>query len=69
MYCRGGHLGFPIGIKNKNFAQDLPLIIPEQFGFNCSSGFRKEDRLTLDPMGKCSNGKCLLLRNFKYDQS
>jgi hypothetical protein len=30
------------GIKNKNFAQDLPLIIPGQFGFNCSSGFREE---------------------------
>jgi hypothetical protein len=38
----GGHLGFPIGIKNRKFAQDLPMIIPGQFGFNCLSGFREE---------------------------
>jgi hypothetical protein len=45
------------------------MIIPGQFGFNCPSGFREEafwnifpigsnvklNRLTLDPMGKCSN--------------
>jgi hypothetical protein len=28
MYCGGGHLGFPIGIKNRNFVEDLPMIIP-----------------------------------------
>jgi hypothetical protein len=28
MSCGGGHLGFPIGIKNKNFVEDLPMIIP-----------------------------------------
>jgi hypothetical protein len=90
MSCGGGHLGFPIGIKNRNFVEDLPMIIPGQFGFNCPSGFREEasvetklprndhwkvlykfyvlyadrkskmattggHRLTLDPMGKCSN--------------
>jgi hypothetical protein len=32
MYCGGGHLGFPIGIKNINFVEDLPMIIPGQFG-------------------------------------
>jgi hypothetical protein len=42
MYCGGGHLGFPIGIKNMKFVEDLPMIIPGQFGFNCSSGFREE---------------------------
>jgi hypothetical protein len=31
----GGHLGFPIGIKNIQFVEDLPMIIPGQFGFNC----------------------------------
>ena len=31
----GGHLGFPIGIANKNLVEDLPMIIPGQFGFNC----------------------------------
>jgi hypothetical protein len=51
---RGGHLGFPIGIKNIKFAEDLPLIIPGQFGFNFPSGFREMF-------------KCLLLRNYKYD--
>jgi hypothetical protein len=39
MYCGGGHLGFPTGI---NFVEDLPMIIPGQFGFNCPSGFREE---------------------------
>ena len=34
MYCGGGHLGFPIGIKNITFLEDLPMIIPRQFGFN-----------------------------------
>jgi hypothetical protein len=29
MYCGGGHLGFPIGIKNIQFVEDLPMIIPE----------------------------------------
>jgi hypothetical protein len=24
------------------FYKDLPMIIPEQFGFNCPSGFREE---------------------------
>jgi hypothetical protein len=42
MYCGGGHLGFPIDIKNKNFVEDLPMIIPGQFGFNYLSGFREE---------------------------
>jgi hypothetical protein len=28
MFCSGGHLGFPIGIKNINFVEDLPMIIP-----------------------------------------
>jgi hypothetical protein len=39
---RGGHLGFPIGIKNRKFVEDLPMIIPRQFGFNYPSGFREE---------------------------
>jgi hypothetical protein len=47
MYCGGGHLGFPIDIKNIHLVEDLPMIIPGQFGFNCPSGC-----LTLDPMGK-----------------
>jgi hypothetical protein len=42
MSCGGGHLGFPIGIKNTHFVEDLPMIIPAQFGFNYPSGFREE---------------------------
>jgi hypothetical protein len=42
MYCGGGHLGFPIDIKNIHLVEDLPMIIPGQFGFNCPSGFREE---------------------------
>jgi hypothetical protein len=30
------------GIKNIQFVEDLPMIIPGQFGFNCPSGFREE---------------------------
>jgi hypothetical protein len=37
-----GHLGLPIGIKNINFVEDLTMIIPGQFGFNCQSSFREE---------------------------
>jgi hypothetical protein len=33
MYYGGGHLGFSIDIKNINFVEDLPMIIPGQFGF------------------------------------
>jgi hypothetical protein len=33
MTCGGSHLGFPIGIKNINYEEDLPMIIPGQFGF------------------------------------
>jgi hypothetical protein len=29
-------------IKNIHFVEDLPMIIPGQFGFNCPSGFREE---------------------------
>jgi hypothetical protein len=32
----------PIGIKNRHFVEDLPMIIPGQFGFNCPSGLREE---------------------------
>jgi hypothetical protein len=38
----GGHLGFLIGIKNAHLVEDLPMIIPGQFGFNYLSGFREE---------------------------
>jgi hypothetical protein len=37
MSCGGGHLEFPIGIKNTHFVEDLPMIIPGQFDFNSSS--------------------------------
>jgi hypothetical protein len=30
----------PMG--NVKFVEDLPMIIPRQFGFNCPSGFREE---------------------------
>jgi hypothetical protein len=43
MTLGGSHLGFPIGIKNPNFLEDLQMIIPGQFGFNCPSGFREEE--------------------------
>jgi hypothetical protein len=42
MSCSGSHFGITINIKNRNFVEDLPMIIPGQFGFNCPSGFREE---------------------------
>jgi hypothetical protein len=35
-------MGKTIGIKNRNFVEDFPMIIPGQFGFNCPSSFREE---------------------------
>jgi hypothetical protein len=34
----------PMGkmFQNIKFVEDLPMIIPGQFGFNCPSGFREE---------------------------
>jgi hypothetical protein len=31
MSCGGGQLGFPTGIKNIKFVEDLPMIFPGQF--------------------------------------
>ena len=42
MTCGGSHLGFPISIKIRHFVEDLQMIIPGQFGFNCPSGLREE---------------------------
>ena len=43
MSCDGGHLGFPIGIKNSNLVKDIPMIINLQFGFSQFISFREED--------------------------
>jgi hypothetical protein len=64
MSCGGGHLGFPIGIKNTHLVEDLPMIIPGQlvsivqvlYVFFADMKFKMaataELSLTLDPMGK-----------------
>jgi hypothetical protein len=51
MSCGGSHLGFPIGIKNRKFVEDHPMIIPGLFGFNCPSGFREEAFWNIFPRG------------------
>jgi hypothetical protein len=51
MSCGGGHLGFPIGIGNIHFVEDLQMIIHGQFGFNCPSGFREEAFGNIFPIG------------------
>jgi hypothetical protein len=33
---------YPIGIENTHLVEDLPMIIPGQFGFNYPSDFREE---------------------------
>ena len=45
MSCGGGHLGFPIHIKNRNLVKDIPMIIHLQFGFSQFISFREEDLL------------------------
>ena len=42
MSCSGGHLGFPIGIKNSNLVKDIPMIIHLQFGFSQFISFRED---------------------------
>ena len=43
MSCGGGHLRFPIGIKNRNLVKDIPMIILLQFGFSQFISFREEN--------------------------
>jgi hypothetical protein len=33
---------FLIGIKKQKFREDLPMILPGQFGFYCPNGLREE---------------------------
>jgi hypothetical protein len=42
MSCGGGHLGFPIGIANRKFVEDLPMI-DAQFRVNQCNSFREEN--------------------------
>ena len=37
--------------KKKNFLEDLQMIIPGQFGFNCRSGLREEAFWNIFPIG------------------
>ena len=39
----GGHLGFPISIKNRKLVKDIPMIFLLQFGFSQFISFREED--------------------------
>jgi hypothetical protein len=50
--CRNRHFEFHIGTKNVKFVEDHPMNIHVQFGFNAAT---VGHRLTLDPMGECSN--------------
>jgi hypothetical protein len=45
MSCGGGHLGFPIGIKNRFLVKDITMIILSQFGFSQFLSFREEETL------------------------
>jgi hypothetical protein len=49
MSCGGGHLGFPMGIENINIVEDLPMIIPGQFGFEISKIFFSETNEQTEP--------------------
>jgi hypothetical protein len=53
MYCGGGHLGFTIGMKKKN------LVLYKFYVFHADQKSKMAatvgHRLTLDPIGECSN--------------
>jgi hypothetical protein len=58
MSCGGGHLGFPIGIKNRNFVENLRISVlyaDRKSKMATTAGHR----LTLDPMGKYSKRRHL----------
>jgi hypothetical protein len=38
-------------MKNRICVEDLPMIIPGQFGFNCPSAFREEAFLNMFTIG------------------
>ena len=44
-------LDFRSALKNIQFVEDLPMIIPRQFGFNYPSGFREEAFWNIFPIG------------------
>ena len=44
-------LNFWLAKKPRNFVEDLPMIIPGQFGFNYPSGFREEAFWNIFPLG------------------
>jgi hypothetical protein len=79
MYCGGGHLGFPIGIKNLKFVEDLPMkndhwkVLYKVCVFYADRKSKMATtsghRLTLEPMGKCSNAfftKSCRSRHFEF---
>jgi hypothetical protein len=59
MSCIGSHLGFWISIKNINFLEDLLGMSFTKFFFYADRKSKMATtaghRLTLNPMGKCSN--------------
>jgi hypothetical protein len=50
MSCDGGHLGFPIGIKNSKLVKDIPMIIANigPYGKNVSKRFFSETTRTIE---------------------
>jgi hypothetical protein len=63
MSCGGGHLEFSIGIKNRKFVEDLPMIIPGQFG-NPRWLPPQVIELTQNHMGKIRNDHWKVLYKF-----
>jgi hypothetical protein len=53
--CGGGHLGFPIGIKNRKFVEDLPMIIPGQLVSTVQGVSEKKHFETFFPSGPMLN--------------
>ena len=66
MTCGGSHLGFRIGINYPNFLEDLQMIIPGQFGFNCPSGLRQEAFRNIFPIGSNDKLSPACSRHFEF---
>ena len=43
---QGGHLDFPIGLKNTNLVEDIEILIPAKFHGNLFGGFRGEVKMS-----------------------
>jgi hypothetical protein len=64
MYCGGSHPGSLIGITNIQFVEDLPMITPGHFGFNCPSRFKVSETTNIIKANLYMNVHWMVLYKF-----